>query len=310
MRFHGQMIAPRTAVIKPPARNDILCGLRLTKALAGATTLAAILVDSVARIRPTNEAASGAAPDMRATTSKGSLTAAPKMETVAEVTASPMKEKAAITTGKPMACPVSWSRWLRAYLLKSGMLRASVAQYPTLAVSAGMNVAASWPALGMPAANCEGADSMGPSPPAAVTAQHSKAMLRAISTGAAYFSISRMDSTPSQTIATCSAQNARKHANSLALIPSHAIGSADTAAGRSFAISVCIELPPTQVWIPNQPQATRALSIEGMLAPSMPKLARLNTGKGIPYFVPGCAASTMGTRTSRFAIKMLRIPVP
>lgn len=59
---------------------------------------------------------SGAAPDMRATTSKGSLTAAPKMETVAEVTASPMKEKAAITTGKPMACPVSWSRWLRAYL--------------------------------------------------------------------------------------------------------------------------------------------------------------------------------------------------
>jgi len=43
---------PRTAVTMPPALKESLLGAKLTKALAGATMLAAILVLSVATSRP------------------------------------------------------------------------------------------------------------------------------------------------------------------------------------------------------------------------------------------------------------------
>lgn len=40
--------------------------------------------------------------------------------------------------------------------------------------------------------------------------------------------------------------------------------------------------PPTQVWMPNHPQATSARMMEGTLAPQMPNEARASTGKGTP----------------------------
>ncbi len=49
--------------------------------------------------------------------------------------------------------------------------------------------------------------------------------------------------------------------------------------------------------MPNQPHATMARSTAATLAPLVPKLARAKTGNGMPYFVPGCALSRMGTST-------------
>ena len=47
-----------------------------------------------------------------------------------------------------------------------------------------------------------------------------------------------------------------------------------------------IDAPPIQVCMPNQPQATIARSIAGILAPFVPKLALAKTGNDIPYFAP------------------------
>src|SRR5215510_5230208 len=59
--------------------------------------------------------------------------------------------------------------------------------------------------------------------------------------------------------------------------------------------------PPIHVWMPNHPQATRARSMAGTLAPRMPKAARQYTGKGIPYFVPAWPFRIIGTRTMMLA---------
>ena len=40
--------------------------------------------------------------------------------------------------------------------------------------------------------------------------------------------------------------------------------------------------PPTQVWMPNQPQATSPRMRAGMFEPKVPNEARSNTGKGMP----------------------------
>ncbi|MCY1433292.1 hypothetical protein D9M71_493170 [compost metagenome] len=55
------------------------------------------------------------------------------------------------------------------------------------------------------------------------------------------------------------------------------------------------------VWMPNQPHATRARIRHGMLEPSTPKDERSNTGKGIPYLVPGKALSVRGISTMMLA---------
>ena len=57
--------------------------------------------------------------------------------------------------------------------------------------------------------------------------------------------------------------------------------------------------------MPNQPQATSARKTAGILAPRTPKEARTNTGKGIPYFAPACAFSSMGTSTMRLPSRMV-----
>src|SRR5260370_613901 len=69
---------------------------------------------------------------------------------------------------------------------------------------------------------------------------------------------------------------------------------------------VCSASPPSQVWIPNQPQATRARISAGTFDPIVPYAARANTGNGIPYFVPGCELSRIGMRTIVLPSRMVK----
>ncbi len=59
--------------------------------------------------------------------------------------------------------------------------------------------------------------------------------------------------------------------------------------------------PPIQVWMPNQPQATRARKTAGTFAPRTPKEARTKTGNGMPYFAPAWALSSMGIENDQVA---------
>jgi hypothetical protein len=61
--------------------------------------------------------------------------------------------------------------------------------------------------------------------------------------------------------------------------------------------SVCRASPPIQAWMPNQPQATSARISAGRFDPTVPYAARAKTGKGMPYFVPGCEFSRIGAST-------------
>src|SRR5215471_580813 len=63
--------------------------------------------------------------------------------------------------------------------------------------------------------------------------------------------------------------------------------------------------PPIHVWMPNQPQATRARSNAGTLAPRMPKAGRQYTGKGMPYLVPAWPFRIIGTNTMMLARTMV-----
>jgi len=67
------------------------------------------------------------------------------------------------------------------------MLRDSVAQKPTIAVSDGANTGQNSPSV----ANCDGASRMGPKPPARATAHASKAPASTSTMGAAQFSNTR-----------------------------------------------------------------------------------------------------------------------
>ncbi len=74
--------------------------------------------------------------------------------------------------------------------------------------------------------------------------------------------------------------------------------------GHRIPTRAWIASPPIQVWIPNQPQATRERRREGTWAPMVPKEARTKTGNGIPYRVPAWALITSGTRTMAFPSRM------
>src|SRR5262245_41619886 len=63
--------------------------------------------------------------------------------------------------------------------------------------------------------------------------------------------------------------------------------------------------PPIHAWMPNHPQATRARSNAGTLAPRMPKAGRQYTGKGMPYLVPAWPFRIIGTRTMMLARTMV-----
>ena len=103
-------------------------GDKLEKSFAGDTTFAAMLVvNCAARITSAPRMITAGLP-MRAMSSIGSQIAFPKTTIVALVTATPMNANAVIVAGNPSACPSTCERWLRAYRVKSGMLRLSVAQ--------------------------------------------------------------------------------------------------------------------------------------------------------------------------------------
>src|SRR5215468_5532588 len=63
--------------------------------------------------------------------------------------------------------------------------------------------------------------------------------------------------------------------------------------------------PPIHVWMPNHPQATKARSSAGTLAPRMPKAERQYTGKGMPYLVPAWPFRIIGTNTMMLARTMV-----
>src|SRR5262249_50269735 len=63
--------------------------------------------------------------------------------------------------------------------------------------------------------------------------------------------------------------------------------------------------PPIHVWMPNHPQATKARSNAGTLAPRMPKAGRQYTGKGMPYLVPAWPFRIIGTKTMMLARTMV-----
>src|SRR5262249_60807641 len=75
--------------------------------------------------------------------------------------------------------------------------------------------------------------------------------------------------------------------------------------GDAAEMRATIASPPIHVWMPNQPHATMARSIAGTFAPFTPKLARHNTGKEIPYFVPAWAFRIIGTRTTLLPARMV-----
>lgn len=98
-------------LVSSPVRKLSFCGLRLTKALAGATTFAAMLVLSVATARPNRPRSVGPAPPIFESTATGSAMGAPKITAVADVTTRARKEKRNIVSGRPIACPASWDFW-------------------------------------------------------------------------------------------------------------------------------------------------------------------------------------------------------
>src|SRR5579875_3825641 len=109
-----------------------------------------------------------------------------------------MTESSAIGRGSPIDCPIIWSRCVRAKRVKSGMLSASVAQKPTIAVRPGQNVAQNMPSFLPPATNCDGAESIDPMPPALEVAHHTSATHITTLIGADQLSSQRIESVPCQ----------------------------------------------------------------------------------------------------------------
>ena len=65
--------------------------------------------------------------------------------------------------------------------------------------------------------------------------------------------------------------------------------------------------PPIQVWMPNQPQATKARSSAGTLAPRTPNAALHSTGNDTPYLVPAWAFSIIGISTIELPSRIVSI---
>ncbi len=69
--------------------------------------------------------------------------------------------------------------------------------------------------------------------------------------------------------------------------------------------NACSAWPPIHVLMPNQPHAINARINAGTFEPFVPYAARANTGNGMPYFVPGCELSKIGTSTIRLPSKIV-----
>src|SRR6266566_4159538 len=94
-----------------------------------------------------------------------------------------------------------------------------------------------------------------------------------------------------------SPQNNKNDSHAVVVWPPTPAPSSVGHAGMIVLKKVCSASPPIQAWMPNQPHATSARINAGTFDPSAPYAARANTGKGIPYFVPGCELSRIGMRT-------------
>src|SRR3954447_2185491 len=136
--------------------------------------------------------------------------------------------------------------------------------------------------------------------PPTPNAQISSATLEPSRSGAAQLSRNLMPSMPRRMIATWISQNT---ANAIALWP---VTSAQPDV--SVVISVSSASAPIHVWMPNQPHATSARAIAATFAPRMPKLDRTSTGNGMPYFVPGCELSRIGTSTMKLPSETVSRP--
>ena len=79
-------------MIRPPVRKLTSLGARAEKSLAGETTFAAMLVESVATTSVIRASAESHGLPNRAITCTGSQIASPKITTVALVTTMPMNE--------------------------------------------------------------------------------------------------------------------------------------------------------------------------------------------------------------------------
>ena len=184
------------------------------------------------------------------------------------------------------------------------MFRLSVAQKPTMAVSCGWKI----DQKDLLSGRCVLESKSEPRSSTEKRAQANSARLQRIRKGAAKTSTHLIDSIPVTTIATCRTQNARKHRNWIVVIPrkpSVSVSVAGLTNPRTDTIAYRAA-PPIHVWMPNQPQATRARAMAGMWAPTVPKLERARTGKGMPYLVPPWPLSIIGTSTIRLPSKMVR----
>src|SRR5215470_7095565 len=92
-------------------------------------------------------------------------------------------------------------------------------------------------------------------------------------------------------------QNSRNDTHSVVECPPTPAPSSVGHPGITVLQNVLSASPPIHAWMPNQPHATSARISAGTFDPNVPYAARAKTGKVIPYFVPGCELSRIGTRT-------------
>jgi hypothetical protein len=154
---------------------------------------------------------------------------------------------------------------------------------------------------------------IGPRPPAWATIQTMRPRKTMIRNGAAQPSNRLIASMPHRMIMMLRAQKTAKLSHSVqgcaaaSPIPIEMVPAvAQKESGpNSAATTANSAVPPIHVWMPNQPQATKARISAGRLAPYVPNDARAMTGYGIPYLVPAWLIASIGTRTSTFARKIV-----
>lgn len=180
------------------------------------------------------------------------------------------------------------------------MLSDSVDQKPIMPMSDGKNTGQK----SAPQPSSEGWSSSAPNPSALTAIQASRTNAPTRTKGAAQFSKWRRKSMPRWMIAICAAQKSRKHSHSGQGLP--AIRAAFSQCPPvSSEPRAKMPLPPIQVWMPNQPQATAARMSAGRFAPRSPKEARARTGKGMPYLGPAWPVASIGSRTMTLARAMV-----
>src|SRR5215831_2092764 len=174
------------------------------------------------------------------------------------------------------------------------MFSETVAQKPTTPVSEGTKKRKNSPKD----RNLEGVESIGPKPPALLRAQRRRANPMKSKNGAEIPCRKRIVSMPRRITKTLRSQKRTKQTAA----PEWNFAQP----GARATIMALMASPPIQVWMPNQPQATRARRIAGMLAPRTPNEARAKTGKGMPYWAPAWALSNMGINTRTLPRKTVK----